>query len=235
MLSTTQQRILGLGGSMVCLLLGGIWLGLRTARPPAATAAATGSVAPAAQRTSSSLSSAPAVGDRAQASIQPPTTAEPQTAARAPTFTAAPIRAEETAAFKPFVWPNGKPHYEGEPVAAYVRVGSSGEQAALSVSQGGEYPRVRVEPREEVQVRLRFEHTAPGTPIALAAQDGGRFADGQTGVMLRVDAARELAFPFAVSANEGTHRVTFTTPRGETKVLDFWAGPFNTPRQLSQK
>jgi len=137
--------------------------------------------------------------------------------------------------FKPFVWPSGRPHYEGEAVTAHVRVGSSGEEVSLSVSQGGEYPRVQIQPREEVQVRLKFADTPAGTPVAFSAQDGGGFEGGKKGVMFRVDEGGTLAFAFTASANEGTHRVTFSTPRGETKVLDFWVGPFNTLRQFSRR
>ena len=161
-----------------------------------------------------------------------PTTIQPAPA-QPVKLTATPIAHEELDVFKPFVWPSGKPHYEGEPVTAYVRVGSSGEQSALTVSQGGEYPRVQIQPREKVQVRLKFGKLAPHTPVAFTAQDGGAFSDGKKGAMFLVDEMRELSFAFSASANEGTHRVTFATPQGETKVLDFWVGPFNETRKLT--
>ncbi len=71
------------------------------------------------------------------------------------------------------LYTEGQPFYEGEPVTAYVRVGSTGRQAALAVNQGGEYPQLLTEPGEEVQIRLAFSRTEPGSPIALTAQDGG--------------------------------------------------------------
>jgi hypothetical protein len=152
-----------------------------------------------------------------------------------------PVRADELASFEPVRYSEGQPHYAGEPVTAYVRVGSSGRQAALTVSQGGEYPQLLTEPGEEVQIRLAFTQTPPDSPIALTAQDGGRLlvklpdavspADPTLSTVGVLDAQRQLGFAFRVSNNPGIHRVTIGSPTGETKVLEFWAGP---PPQLKQ-
>lgn len=233
-------RSLLLAAVIAGLFFAAIWVGTEAARKNAPPA---GEFAPKVSARKQSLPptdlhKAPAASIPIPKEDKPPAAALPDPQPPIPlaaTFKAAPIRSEEAAGFKPFVWPNGKPHYEGEPVTAFVRVGSSGEQVALSVSQGGEYPRVQIQPKEEVQVRLKFSTLAPQTPVAFTAQDGGAFKDGRPGAMFRVDDARELGFAFTASANEGTHRVTFSTPGGETKVLDFWVGPFNQTRKLTRR
>lgn len=135
------------------------------------------------------------------------------------------IQASELSAFKPYLYPGGTPYYDGEPVTAYVRVPSSRRQQALTVNQAGEFPRMQTEPGETVQIRLAFTETVPDTPIALTVHDGGAIEGRHQATALRLDAARQLGFSFTVSTNPGLHRVTVLTPKGETKTLEFWAGP----------
>lgn len=165
---------------------------------------------------------------------------------------AKPVQAGELTAFEPVRYTEGQPLYEGEPVMAYVRVGSTGKQAALTVNQGGEYPQLLTEPGEEVQVRLQFTRTEPDSPIALTAQDGGLvvLAEGglspstkgnkgeQDALPARstagvLDGQRQIGFAFRVSGNPGIHRVSVGTPSGETKVLEFWAGPPPKMKEMS--
>lgn len=135
------------------------------------------------------------------------------------------ISADEISDFTVYTYPIGIPYYTGEKTTAYVRVPSSQKQQALTVNQEGEYPRMMTKPGETVQVRLAFTETAPDTPIAITAHDGGRLDKGLRATALLLDEARQLAFSFTVSTNPGIHRVTFRTPAGETKTLEFWAGP----------
>jgi|GEM_PF-1876583 len=135
------------------------------------------------------------------------------------------IKPGEIAAFQPYRYPGTPPYYPGEPVTAYVRVPSTGKNEALTVNQGGEFPRMMTQPGETVQVRLSFTDTAPETPVALTAQDGGYIEGGLTSTAGKLDATKQLAFGFTVSKNPGIHRVTLKTPAGETKTLEFWAGP----------
>lgn len=135
------------------------------------------------------------------------------------------IQASELSTFKPYLYPGGTPYYDGEPVTAYVRVPSSRRQQALTVNQAGEFPRMQTEPGETVQIRLAFTETVPDTPIALTVHDGGAIEGRHQATALRLDAARQLGFSFTVSTNPGLHRVTVLTPKGETKTLEFWAGP----------
>ncbi len=137
-------------------------------------------------------------------------------------LSAQPVQPSELYAFKPVLYTEGQPFYEGEPVTAYVRVGSTGRQAALTVNQGGEYPQLLTEPGEEVQIRLAFTRTEPGSPIALTAQDGGlvvleqgaRTPSSVAGGALQIDpptrstagvldAQRQLGFAFRVSEKGG--------------------------------
>ncbi len=127
--------------------------------------------------------------------------------------------------FAPLVFPGGPPDYEGEPVTAYVGVPSSGRKVALTVNQLGEFPRIDTAPSEKVEIRLVFATTAPGTPIAVAAQDGGKLHTGKLSAAQPLNAERQLAFAYTVSPNPGMHRVSVTTPAGELKTLEFWAGP----------
>lgn len=136
------------------------------------------------------------------------------------------IALEDLKAFKEYTYPAGTPYYIGEKVTAFVEISSTGEKQALTVNQAGEYPRMMTEPGEMVQVRLAFAETAPNTPIAITAHDGGLLDDELRATALLLDEARQLAFSFTVSTNPGIHRVTFRTPAGETKTLEFWAGPF---------
>jgi hypothetical protein len=117
------------------------------------------------------------------------------------------------------------PGYEGEPVTAYVAVPSTGKRVALTVNQLGEFPRLDTEPSETVEVRLAFARTEPGAQVAVVAQDGGRLHTGRLSGALAVDAERQIAFGFKVSANVGLHRIAVSTPVGEVKTVEFWAGP----------
>jgi len=134
------------------------------------------------------------------------------------------IRAEEIGGFKPYLYPGGKPYYAGDPVTAYVRVPSTKQELALTVNQAGEFPQLNTAPGEVVQVRLAFTKTAPSTPIALTSEDGGLIEGGVRSSAGKLDAARQIAFAYTVSNNRGIHRVTVTTPLGETQTLEFWAG-----------
>lgn len=144
------------------------------------------------------------------------------------------IQSAEIGAFKPYLYPGGKPYYPGEVVTAYVRVPSTKKQEALTVNQGGEFPRMMTQPGETVQVRLAFTDTAPETPVALTSQDGGLIEGGQRSTAGVLDATRQLAFAYTVSNNPGIHRVTVTTPAGETKALQFWAGPPLAMKKLTE-
>jgi hypothetical protein len=134
------------------------------------------------------------------------------------------IQPAEIGAFQPYLYPGNPPLYEGEPVTAYVRVPSSKTSQALTVNQMGEYPQLDTQPGETVQIRLAFTKTAPDTPVALTSQDGGLIEGGQLSTAGMLDGSRQLAFAYTVSPNRGIHRVTLTTPAGETKTLQFWAG-----------
>jgi hypothetical protein len=136
-----------------------------------------------------------------------------------------PIRSDELPSFKVYLYSGGTPYYIGEKTTAYVRVPSSGRQEAMTVNQAGEFPRLQTRPGETVQVRLAFTETAPETPIALTAQDGGVIEGAVKATALPLGAARQLAFSFTVSTNPGLHRVTVGTPRREIKIFEFWAGP----------
>ena len=65
------------------------------------------------------------------------------------------IQPAEIGAFKPYLYPGGKPYYRGEVVTAYVRVPSTKKHEALTVNQGGEFPRMMTQPGETVQVQER--------------------------------------------------------------------------------
>jgi hypothetical protein len=137
--------------------------------------------------------------------------------------------------FEIYEWPNGRPHFEGEAVEAFVSLKESGRRLRFGVNQMGEYPRVQIAPEEEVSVRLQFAVSAPGKKVAIAAQDGGKIEGTGASEAMVLDERRQLAFRFKASPNEGVHRVTFTTESGEGKILDFWAGPLNTLRSTSSR
>lgn len=113
-----------------------------------------------------------------------------------------------------------------------MRVASTGKDVKLSPNQMGEYPRVYLQPGETSRVMLEFPRTAPNTPVAVTAQDGGAIADGKPSAAPVIDTAGHLAFDFTASENPGIHRVSFATPDGEAKLLDFWVGPELTIRKL---
>jgi hypothetical protein len=137
--------------------------------------------------------------------------------------------------FEIYEWPNGRPHFEGEAVEAFVSLGETGRRLRFGVNQMGEYPRVQIAPEEEVSVRLQFAVSEPGKKVAIAAQDGGKIEGSRASEALVLDERRQVAFRFKASANEGVHRVTFTTESGEGKILDFWAGPLNTLRSTDSR
>ncbi len=127
--------------------------------------------------------------------------------------------------FTPVRFPGDEPAYDGEKVTAYVASPSSGKRLALTVNQLGEFPRIWANPSERVEVRLAFTSTQPGGRVAIVAQDGGKLAGTKLSAALPVDDARQIAFAFTVSPNVGLHRVSITSPTGEAKTLEFWAGP----------
>ncbi len=55
-------------------------------------------------------------------------------------LSARPVQSSELSAFKPVLYSEGQPHYAGELATAYVRVGSTEKQVALTVNQGGGVP-----------------------------------------------------------------------------------------------
>lgn len=120
----------------------------------------------------------------------------------------------------------GRPHYEGEAVAAYVSVGyADNRRIRMLPNQAGEYSRVWMQKDRVAQVSLEFVETAPGTEVAVVAEDGGSFAvSPKVSSILRVDEQQRIYFDFYVSDNPGVHRVAVRTPDGSTKLLDFWAG-----------
>ncbi|MFN0076577.1 MAG: hypothetical protein ACKVY0_08890 [Prosthecobacter sp.] len=137
--------------------------------------------------------------------------------------------------FEVVAWPGGKPHYEGEPVVAQVTTGQGKRNLHLEVNQMGEYPRVQVAPQESVNIKLQFQTSKTGMPVALTAQDGGTLAGAKVSQRVVLDDQRSVFFDFAASANVGTHRVTIATPAGEVKTLDFWVGEPNTMRTTAQR
>jgi hypothetical protein len=130
--------------------------------------------------------------------------------------------------FTPYIYPPTAPLYRGERAAAYVRVPSSGRQQALAVDGNGEFPLIKTNPGETVQVRLAFAQSAPNTLIGITAHNGGTIHGIAPTPALRLDAARQLAFAYTLSNNPGGHRLTIGTPAGEVKTFLFWAGP-NAP------
>lgn len=134
------------------------------------------------------------------------------------------IKSDELNEFELTTYYGGQPAYDGEPVTAYVKIGSSGKRLALTPNQNGEYPKVVTELGEAVEVRLAFTQSSPGDKIALSAQDGGKLHLGKMAGLLQIDEQRQLPFGFMVSTNPGIHRVSITTTGGEVKTLNFWAG-----------
>ena len=119
-------------------------------------------------------------------------------------------------------------------MTAYVRVPSMKKNEALTVNQGGEFPRMMTQPGETVQVRLAFTKTEPDTPVAITSQDGGLIEGGQRSTAGVLDATRQLACAYTLSNTPGIHRVTLTTPAGETKALQFWVGPPLAMKKMTQ-
>ncbi|WP_294225062.1 hypothetical protein [Prosthecobacter sp.] len=158
-------------------------------------------------------------------------------AVSAPARRLLPVTSGQTDAqgFDVVVWPEGRPHYEGEPVVARVTTGSDNRKLHLEVNQMGEFPRVQVTPGENMNVRLQFQTSKPGMPVALTAQDGGTLGEAKMSQRVMLDDQRSVTFDFAASANVGTHRVTVVTPAGEVKTLDFWVGEPNTMRTTAQR
>jgi hypothetical protein len=136
--------------------------------------------------------------------------------------------------FDRVIWPAGKPLYEGEPVVAQVTTAGK-RKLHLEVNQLGEFPRVQVAPEEEVSVRLLFQSSKPGMPVALTAQDGGALVGEKMSQRVDLDAQRSASFAFTASANPGMHRISVVTAAGEVKTLDFWVGELNTMRATAQR
>lgn len=130
-------------------------------------------------------------------------------------------------------WPEGTPHYEGEYVAADVTT-QDGRKLRMSVNQLGEYPRVQVRAGELVQVRMQFQSSPPGMPIALTAQDGGTLAAGKPTQSVQLGEDRTASFEFTAGTNDGIHRISVTTPEGEVKNFDFWVGALNVMRTAAR-
>ncbi len=142
------------------------------------------------------------------------------------------IRAEDLDEYQPVRYPEDRIAYEGEPVTAHVLVPSSNRRLALTPNQNGEYPRVLTEPGEPVEVLLTFSQSPPGSVLAVSAQDGGLLHTGAAAAALKLDDNRQVALGFQVSGNPGIHRISLTTANGDTRTLQFWAGP-ELPLNLS--
>jgi hypothetical protein len=110
-------------------------------------------------------------------------------------------------------------------VEAYVSVAALNRRMRMMPNQIGEYPRIWMGDAARAEVTLVFQDAAPGTPVVLAAQDGGKFTGhDKASVLTAVDQQQRVSFAFDVSSNPGVHRVTTRTPSGDVKMLEFWAG-----------
>ncbi|MEX2580697.1 MAG: hypothetical protein WD342_16690 [Verrucomicrobiales bacterium] len=217
--------------ALCAFVLGGAFLAWLLDSGDSGTTARNGAAAPSASARTSGSGAAP-LPDAITLIDAPDRSRRRGAAPRRPLASAslpppAPVLPGELGAFETVPYPLGKPAYGGEPVTAYLRVASLDRELALSVNQGGEFPRVPVLPGETVQVRLAFAHSPPDTPVALSAEDGGVVAvDGRRGRSRagKLDGRRQLGLSYRVSETAGVHRVALRTPGGETKVLEFWAG-----------
>lgn len=135
------------------------------------------------------------------------------------------ILAEDLNDYQPVSYPEDRLAYEGEPVMAHVLLPSSNRRLALTPNQNGEYPRVLTEPGEAVEVLLTFSQSSPGSFLAVSAQDGGFVHTGAAAAALKLDENRQVTLGFLVSGNPGIHRISLTTANGDTRTLQFWAGP----------
>lgn len=126
--------------------------------------------------------------------------------------------------FKAVGYAGTSPVTEGEYAEAFVRT-ASGNGFRLTPNQLGEFQKTYVQPFERVSVEIAYASVAPGTPFAIAVQDGGSLKAGKTGAVVQLDDQQRLRFDFAASHNEGIHRVVVRSPDGDRKMLEFWAGP----------
>ena len=133
-------------------------------------------------------------------------------------FTTAPPRPADALVDVPPTLPAVTP---GAPAQAWAEVGGR-KTEALVPDQLGEFPRVHIEPGQEVGVRLRFPEAPVGARVVAAVEDGGKFADGKPVQAFDLDETREIAFRFAAGEALGIYRVSVR--RGsDHKILHFWA------------
>lgn len=162
--------------------------------------------------------------------------AKPATETRAQAASLLPVTSGErtTEGFDIVKWPEGTPRYEGEWVTSDV-VMQDGRKLRLTVNQAGEFPRMQVQAGETAQIKMQFQTSPGGMPVALTAQDGGGFEKGKVSQSVQLADDRSVSFAFTAGQNDGVHRVSVTTPGGEVKNFDFWVGPLNIMRATAQR
>ena len=87
----------------------------------------------------------------------------------------------------------------------------------------GRFPRVNIDPEEEVRVSVAYAEAQPGDLVVVQAEDGGVLEGSRTALPFKLDADRRLRFAFKSTREGGIYRVTLR--RGfEERRLEFWGG-----------
>lgn len=198
-----RLRLLGVV-ALVAVLGGLVWWRAQPAPPEsAALAQAPAPVMPA-------LATA-APGSEAPAELPAPVSA-----------TVSPSSASASLAAPPAL---GSPRLPGE---ALVRMES--REWRVQADGLGLFPRLYVEPAEEIAVSVELPAGEPGLPVIVQVMDGGRLLGTPEAHALSSILAedRRVAFRFQADESPGTYRV-FIQQGEERRAFDFWVGPENTP------
>lgn len=124
-----------------------------------------------------------------------------------------------------------------EPVASSTGDVASGDAsmvASVTDAQGavreltpdnlGFFPRVYIEPRQVVPVRVNFADGRRDEVAVVRVEDGGRLEGNAPAKTFNLDDKGSIGFAFQANADPGVYHVVVHRG-GDERVLDFWVGP----------
>lgn len=104
-----------------------------------------------------------------------------------------------------------------------AKISNQGAEQALLPNEIGFFPRVYIQPNQEVPVELNYPDGLPEEAVSVHVEDGGALDGRLPGKLYRLDEGNSMAFRFRANADEGVYRVAIRKG-SDVRVLEFWVG-----------
>lgn len=227
-----KTRIILLGLALVAMA-GTIFIAVKPAHPTPADTAANASSETGSDATTKpnrspqeTLQSPTSDAHGKEAALAQQTTGRKSGAASSSGFTAAApgLRAGSSSAVPAPVGPGEKLPALVPGLRASARMNVRGQSVDLEPNQVGSFPRVNLDPGQQVSVVVQWPDAQAGQRVVVAVEDGGELNDGQRVLPLDLDGAGSASFEFTAGRGPGIYRVTLRHKQ-DVKTLEMWVGP----------